>query len=408
MICRHCGTELTYTFIDLGSSPPSNSYLTEKSMKEPEKWYPLKVMVCAQCWLVQTLDFVGTDEMFSEDYAYFSSFSTSWLEHARNYVDNMVSRFHLGTASMVVEIAANDGYLLQYVKERAIPCYGIEPTHGAAQAAREKGIEIIEDFFGIDKAEELVKQGRQADLIAANNVLAHVPDINDFVKGFSILLKPNGVATFEFPHLLNLVSQNQFDTIYHEHFSYFSLTAVNTIFEANGLKLFDVEELSTHGGSLRVYAQKIKDGHHVETDAVKKLLKRESSFGMVTVGYYQGFQEKSEKVKTDFISFLLGAKKRGKKIAAYGAAAKGNTMINFAGVRPDLLPYVVDRNPEKQEKYMPGSRIPIVPEDFLKIERPDYVVVLPWNLKNEVMEQLQYIREWGGQFVLAVPELEIV
>lgn len=407
MKCRHCGTELTHTFIDLGSSPPSNSYLTQQTLKEPEKWYPLKVMVCDKCWLVQTEDFVGAGEMFSEDYAYFSSFSTSWLEHARSYVENMVSRFSLTENSTVVEVAANDGYLLQYVKERGIACYGIEPTHSTAEAAREKGLEIIEEFFGFEKAKELVTQGMQADLTAANNVLAHVPDINDFVKGFSILLKPEGVATFEFPHLLNLVEQNQFDTIYHEHYSYLSLTAVKTIFSNNGLVVFDVEELKTHGGSLRVYAQRNDAGKQLVNDSVIALLEKEKQSGMLTIDFYQGFQNKAEKIKVDLISFLLEAKQQGKKVAAYGAAAKGNTMMNFAGIRPDLLSYVIDKNPAKQNKFMPGSRIPIVSEETLKIEKPDYIVILPWNLRNEVIEQLNYIRTWNAKFVSAVPRMII-
>ena len=407
MKCRHCGSELYYTFIDLGSAPPSNSYLTEQSMKEPEKWYPLKVMVCDHCWLVQTEDFVGVGEMFSEEYAYFSSFSSSWLNHAENYVDKVASRFHLTYESMLVEVAANDGYLLQYVKERGVPCYGIEPTQSTAKTAREKGIDIIEEFFGVVIAETLVKAGRQADLTVANNVLAHVPDINDFVKGFTILLKPNGVATFEFPHLLNLVVQKQFDTIYHEHYSYLSLTAVQTIFDANGLTVFDVEELPTHGGSLRVYAQRSDTGQHQLSESIAELQSKENKAGMNSLKFYQGFQEQAEKIKMDFLEFLLDAKKKDKKVAAYGAAAKGNTMMNFSGIRPDLIAYVVDKNPAKQGKYMPGSRVAIVDEEKIKLNKPDYIVVLPWNLKKEVMTQLEYVRDWGAQFVTAVPELMI-
>jgi len=408
MKCRHCATELTHTFIDLGSAPPSNSYLTQQALKEPEKWYPLKVMVCDHCRLVQTEDFVGAGDMFSEDYAYFSSFSSSWLEHAKNYVDKMVSRFSLTDQSSVVEVAANDGYLLQYIKERGIPCYGIEPTRSTAAAAREKGIEIIDQFFGRASAEELAKKGRQADLITANNVLAHVPDINDFVKGFSALLKPNGVVTFEFPHLLNLIEKNQFDTIYHEHYSYLSLIAAQTIFEANGLMLFDVEELLTHGGSLRLYVQRNDTGKHKKNRAVTSLIKQEEQSGVTLIEFYQGFQGKAEKIKIDFLAFLIDAKLQGKMVAGYGAAAKGNTMLNFSGVRPDLLPFVVDRNPAKQGKYMPGSRVPIVDENRLKIEKPEYIYILPWNLKKEVMQQLGYIREWGGQFIVTVPQLELL
>jgi SAM-dependent methyltransferase len=377
-------------------------------MKEPEKWYPLKVMVCDHCWLVQTEDFVGAGEMFSEEYAYFSSFSSSWLEHASNYVNEMSSRFNLNNKCTVVEIAANDGYLLQYVKGHGIPCYGVEPTHSTAKAAREKGIEIIESFFGVAQAKDLVKKERQADLTVANNVLAHVPDINDFVKGFSILLKPGGVATFEFPHLLNLVEHTQFDTIYHEHYSYLSLTAVRTIFEKNGLMVFDVEELQTHGGSLRVYAQRIDSGEHQVEKDVTDLQSREDAAGISSTDYYQGFQAKAEKIKNDFISFLVDAKQQGKRVVAYGAAAKGNTILNFSGIRPDLLAYVVDRNPAKQDKYMPGSRIPIVNENRLQMDKPDFVVILPWNLKNEVVVQLKYVREWRCKFVIAVPVLKFV
>ena len=405
MKCRHCGEMLNNTFIDLGSSPPSNSYLTEKTLKEPEKWYPLKVMVCDHCWLVQTEDFVGVDEMFSEDYAYFSSFSASWLDHAKTYVEKMVSRFNLTNESMVVEIAANDGYLLQYVKEKGIPCYGIEPTHSTAQAAREKGIKVIEEFFGTKKAKELTGLKYQADLIVANNVLAHVPDINDFVKGFSILLKPKGLATFEFPHLLNLVEQNQFDTIYHEHYSYLSLIAVQAILKTNGLTVFDVEEFSTHGGSLRVYAQCTDTGKHPINDAVAVLHDREIKAGMKSITFYQGFQEKAEKIKMEFISFLLNAKKQGKKVAAYGAAAKGNTMLNFAGIHSDLLSYVVDKNPAKQGKYMPGSRIPILLTEQLYKNRPDYIFILPWNIADEVYEQNNKLSKLGTKFFVVVPYL---
>jgi len=407
MKCRHCGKELTHTFIDLGSSPPSNSYLTEQSLKEPEKWYPLKVMVCDNCWLVQTEDFVGSSEMFSDDYAYFSSYSSTWLEHARSYVDDMAARFNLDSDSMVVEIAANDGYLLQYVKQKKIPCYGIEPTHSTALAAIEKGIKIIEEFFSEEKAKELAEQGGQVDLTIANNVLAHVPDINDFVKGFSILLKPMGVATFEFPHLLNLVKQKQFDTIYHEHYSYLSLISVRTIFEANGLNIFDVEEIPTHGGSLRIYAQRADTNHHPISSNVKNLLKSEKQEGMNSVDFYTGFQQQAEKIKFDMLLFLLEARKQGKKIVAYGAAAKGNTMLNYAGVHNDILSYVVDMNPAKQGKYMPGSRVPIVEEERLKHDKPDYVLILPWNLKNEITIQLDYIKEWDGKFVTVVPEMAL-
>ena len=407
MNCRHCHVELKHNFIDLKTSPPSNAYLSKNALEKEEVWYPLKVMVCDHCWLVQTEDFVGADEMFSEDYAYFSSFSASWLKHAQNYVEKMASRFSLNKSSSVVEIAANDGYLLQYVQQRDIPCYGIEPTKSTAAAAREKGISIIEDFFGEAKAKELAAQGRHADLTAANNVLAHVPDINDFVKGISILLKENGVATFEFPHLLNLVIKNQFDTIYHEHYSYLSLITVQQIFKRNGLTVFDVEKLSTHGGSLRVYAQRSDTGQHAINSNVDNLIKEEIDNKLNTLTFYNGFQEKANKIKNDLLEFLKQARQDNLKVAAYGAAAKGNTILNYAGIHPDLLPYVVDMNPAKEGKYMPGSQIPIVNEEWLKDDKPDYVLILPWNLKDEITTQLAYIKDWEGKFVIAIPELTI-
>ncbi|MBQ0798492.1 MAG: class I SAM-dependent methyltransferase [Porticoccaceae bacterium] len=394
--------------MDLGSSPPSNAYLTEKTLNAPEKYFPLRVLVCTECWLVQTEDYASADELFSAEYAYFSSFSTTWLEHSERYVADMAKRFGLGAQSLIVEVAANDGYLLQYARAQGIPCLGIEPTASTAAAARAKGIEIVEDFFGVKLAEELVLSGKQADVITANNVLAHVPDINDFVAGFSRLLKPTGIATFEFPHLLRLVSENQFDTIYHEHYSYLSLTATKRIFEHNGLSVFDVEELPSHGGSLRVYAQRMGLGVRAPSQSVEALLAREAKAGVATSEYYTGFQEKANRVKNDFLSFLIEANKAGKSVAGYGAAAKGNTLLNYAGLRADLLPYVVDRNPAKQNKFLPGCRIPIFDEGKLKQIKPDYVIILPWNLKTEISDQLSYIREWGGQFVTSVPALEII
>lgn len=407
MKCRHCGLELKLSLVDLGSAPPSNAYLTAQTLHVPEKWFPLRVLVCEHCWLAQTEDFAQADELFDAEYAYFSGFSTSWLAHSERYVADMVARFDLSAGSHVVEIAANDGYLLQYVKARNIPCTGVEPTASTAAAARAKGIPIVEDFFGVRLAKELAAQGKQADLTAANNVLAHVPDINDFVAGFAVLLKPLGVATFEFPHLLRLIAENQFDTIYHEHFSYLSLTAVDRIFSANGLRVFDVEEHPTHGGSLRVFAQRSDTGQQARSSRVEELLQREARAGMLSASYYTGFQAKTDQVKNNFLAFLLEAKRQGKTVAAYGAAAKGNTLMNYAGIRPDLISFVVDRNPAKQGKYMPGSRIPIVDEPRLQKAQPDYVVILPWNLKAEVTQQLDYIRTWGGQCVTAVPHLEV-
>ena len=407
MKCRHCGTPLGQTFLDLGASPPSNAYLTSETLGRPEVWYPLRVLVCTNCWLVQTEDHAGREELFASDYAYFSSTSSSWLAHSKAYVDAMVGRFGLDAGSMVVEVAANDGYLLQYVQAKGIPCYGIEPTASTAAAAREKEIDIVERFFGVELASELAASGRQADLTAANNVLAHVPDINDFVSGFAKLLKPEGVSTFEFPHLLNLVRQNQFDTIYHEHYSYLSLAAVARIFAVNGLSVFDVEELPTHGGSLRVYAQRSDTGKRAPTDRLAKMEKVEAEAGVESLAFYEGFQAKAEKVKDDFVAFLIDAKRKGLKVGAYGAAAKGNTLMNFAGIRPDLIPYVVDRAAAKQGKYMPGSRIPIVDEAHLEADRPDLIVILPWNIREEVMRQLDHARGWGARFVTAVPELDV-
>lgn len=413
MKCRHCAQQLTLPMLDLGSAPPSNAYLNAAALSEPEVWYPLRLLVCEKCWLVQTEDHAGREALFTQDYAYFSSYSSSWLAHARTYVQAMQTRMCLGPDSRVVEIAANDGYLLQYVQAAGIPCYGIEPTASTATAARARGLDIIERFFGIALAEELAAQGRQADLIAANNVLAHVPDINDFVAGFARLLKPEGVATFEFPHLLRMVQGCQFDTAYHEHYSYLSLTAVQRIFAANGLRVIDVDELSTHGGSLRVWAVRADSLSHPQASAmgaesVRALLTTEDAAGIRNPGFYRDFQHQPIRIKRELLTFLLQCQTAGKRVGAYGAAAKGNTLLNFAGVRPDLLPWVVDKNPAKQGQYLPGSRIPIVDEEHLRLAQPDYVLILPWNLRAEVMGQLDSVREWGAQFVTAVPSLEIL
>jgi len=406
--CRHCANALDLTLIDLGSAPLSNAYLTASTLHAPEQWLPLRVLVCRHCWLVQTEDFARPDDLFHADYAYFSSFSDTWLEHARLYASAMTRRLGLGAGSRVVEIAANDGYLLQYFRTAGIPCLGVEPTAATAQAARARELTIIEDFFGQRLAEDMKKDGWTADLLIANNVLAHVPDINDFVSGFSLLLKPDGVATFEFPHLLNLLRECQFDTIYHEHYSYLSLTAVSAVFHSNGLGVFDVERLTTHGGSLRVYAQRKDTGRHPTTDRVSALLMEEKAAGVDTPRLYSGFQGEAEKIKNGLLRFLLDCHDQGLTVAGYGAAAKGNTLLNFAGVRSDLLPYVVDRNPAKQGKYLPGSRIPIVAEAHLMISRPDMVLILPWNLENELAEQLSYIKKWNAKLVRAIPKLEIL
>ena len=407
MNCRHCNATLTLPLIDLGFAPPSNAYLNKQQLQQPEKKYPLRVLVCQTCWLAQTEDFAQAHELFDADYAYFSSFSSTWLKHAKCYANEMSARFKLGSSSHVVEIAANDGYLLQYFKAANIPCIGVEPTASTAAAARAKGIHIVQEFFGVALANTLVLQGKQADLTAANNVLAHVPDINDFVAGFTVLLKSTGVATFEFPHLMQLMALNQFDTIYHEHFSYLSLTAVQRIFAANGLTVFDVEEHPTHGGSLRVFAQRTATGKQPINDRVAKMLRTEDAIGIQTEKYYLAFQARAEKVKDDFINFLAEAKRHGKTVAAYGAAAKGNTLMNFAELGSDLIQYVVDKNPAKQGKFMPGSRIPIVSPEALQSQRPDYLVILPWNIAEEVMQQNTVLAELGTQFVKAVPKLEI-
>lgn len=408
MKCRHCAAELAFQLIDLGSAPPSNAYLTAISLRRPEKWFPLKVLVCETCWLVQAESYSRASELFNDEYAYFSSFSDAWLAHSERYVSEMVERFSLNSSSHVVEVASNDGYLLQYVKSRGIPCLGIEPTASTANAARLKGVETVERFFGVDLAKELVANGRSADLTAANNVLAHVPDINDFVRGFAELLKPSGVATFEFPHLYQLVTERQFDTIYHEHFSYLSFTTVREIFLTQGLSVFDVEEIGTHGGSLRVFAQRTDSGKHPVSEHVGQILELESGAGMRTLSFYEGFERDAEIAKSKLLEILVDAKLSGKTVAAYGAAAKGNTFLNYAGVKSDLISFVVDRNPAKQGKWMPGSRIPIVGEERLRNERPEVIIILPWNIKSEVLDQLSYAKQWGARFVVAQPEVSFV
>ncbi len=407
MNCRHCAQPLRLPFLDLGSAPPSNAYLDAAALRRPELWFPLRLLVCESCWLVQTEDHAGRELLFGDDYAYFSSFSASWLAHSEAYVQAMAQRLDLGPHSRVAEVACNDGYLLQYVQRRGIPCYGVEPTRSTAQAARARGIDVVEEFFGVGLARSLAESGRRVDLVAANNVLAHVPDIDDFVAGFAVLLEPAGVATFEFPHLLRMVRENQFDTAYHEHFSYLSLGTVRRIFAANGLTVFDVEQHPTHGGSLRVFAQRSDLGRRPVQPAVAALLALEAEAGMEAAPFYAGFQAAAERVKNDFLAFLLECRREGRRVAAYGAAAKGNTLLNFAGVRPDLLSFVVDRNPAKQGRFLPGSRIPIVDESELDRQRPDYVVLLPWNLRSELTAQLERVRGWGGRFVAAVPRLEV-
>jgi len=408
MKCRHCKLKLELELIDLGSSPPSNAYLTKETLNAPEKWFPLRVLVCENCWLVQTEDFTKADDLFDKDYAYFSSFSTSLLKQTKQFVHDIVERFSLDKNSHLIEVAANDGYLLQYVKEKNIPCLGIEPTNSTAKAARAKGIDVIEEFFGVKLAQQLNNKDKQADFTIANNVLAHVPDINDFVSGFSKILKPNGVSSFEFTHVLKIINKNLFDTIYHEHFSYLSLTTLENIFKENGLQIFDVEELTTQGGSLRLFAQRSDTGVRKVTKNVIEVRKNEAQAGINSPNLYKEFQLQTNIIKDELLNFLIKAKQDNKKVIAYGAAAKGNTLLNYAGIRPDLVAYVVDKNLEKQNKYMPGSRIPIKDEDFLKNDKPDFVLILPWNLKSEIIKQLEYIKNNGGKFVIAVPKLEII
>ncbi len=408
MNCRGCGACLSLPLIDLGTSPPSNAYLRAEQWDQAEQWVPLKVQVCQQCWLVQTEDYTRADHLFDADYAYFSSFSSTWLQHARDYVAQMVERFGLDARSRVVEVAANDGYLLQYVAQRDIPCLGVEPTRSTAHAARAKGLQIRELFFGRGTAAQLLEEGWAADLMAANNVLAHVPDINDFLCGFATLLKPTGVATFEFPQLLTLMAGQQFDTLYHEHYSYLSLTAVQGLCQRNGLEIFDVETLSTHGGSLRVFVQRVDGQRRPVLDSVARQLQLEQQAGVSTPEYYQTLAPAAERIKHELLRFLLQAKAEGKRVVGYGAAAKGNTLLNYAGVKPDLLAWVADASPHKQGKYLPGSRIPVVAPERIDQERPDYVLVLPWNLLGEVSEQLAQVRQWGGRFVIAVPELQLL
>lgn len=407
MICRFCANPLTQVFLDLGCAPLSNAFLTKQALNEPEVFFPLKLFTCDKCWLVQLEEVQARSTIFSSDYVYYSSFSSSWLEHAKNYAEYAISRLGLNSESLVLEVASNDGYLLQYVDALGIPCIGIEPTEGTAEAARKKGIETITSFFGLELAQQLAKQRGLADLIVANNVLAHVPDINDFVEGLSALLDINGTITAEFPHLLQLVSHRQFDTVYHEHFSYFSLHTICKIFSTHGLKIWDVEQLPTHGGSLRIWASH-QDRACREHNSVDAILRLEMDAGMLDRSYYENFQVQADAVKNDFIEFLLTQKRAGHKVAGYGAAAKGNTLINYCGIKPDLLPYIVDASPHKCGRWLPGSHIPVIDESQIRTDKPDYIVILPWNLQSEITRQLAYTAEWDCQFVVAVPRLTIV
>lgn len=406
MNCRHCGASLCYTFLDLGHAPPSNAYLSVSELNKPEIYYPLKIKVCDQCWLVQTEDYANADVLFTAEYAYFSSSSTSWLLHAESYASNMISELSLDSRSFVIEVASNDGYLLKNFVKADIPCLGIEPTLSTAVAAEQIGIKVLKKFFGKTVACELAEEGICADLIVGNNVYAHVPDINDFTSGLKIVLKSNGIVTLEFPHLLQLIRNVQFDTVYHEHFSYLSLSVVNRIFLNAGLRIWHVEELTTHGGSLRIYGCHKDDVRQTRT-SVANILQEEIKSGLSNIQTYLDFQPRADKIKNDLLTFLLEQKKNGKKIAAYGAAAKGSTLLNYAGVKPDLLPFVCDVALAKQGKFMPGSHIPIISPEVLSNEQLDYLLILPWNIAKEVTEQNLLLHKKGVRFVTAVPELSI-
>jgi SAM-dependent methyltransferase len=406
LTCRFCGTPLSHVFVDLGMSPLSNAYLAESQLLDPEPFYPLKVFVCHHCLLVQLPEFEPPEKIFS-DYAYFSSMSDSWLRHCEQYANAMRNRLSLGPASLVMEVASNDGYLLQYFRKAGVPVLGVEPAANVAEAAVAAGIPTVVRFFGAHTADDLAAQGRQADLLIGNNVLAHVPDVNDFVEGLRRALKPHGVLTLEFPHLLRLMDERQFDTIYHEHFSYLSFTVVTRILAEHGLAVFNVEELPTHGGSLRVFAARTEAGREVQA-AVQDLLQREVDERFTELQHYLGFDAEVAAVKRDLLSFLIEARRSGASVVGYGAAAKGNTLLNYCGIRTDLLDYVADRSPHKQGKFLPGTHVPIVAPDRIRETRPAYVLILPWNLRAEIMDQLAYIREWGGRFVVPIPRVEIL
>ena len=404
MNCRHCGMLLEETFLDLGFAPPSNAYLNQSDINKPEYYYPLIVKVCTHCWLVQTEDYAKKEELFDREYAYFSSTSKSWLDHSAQYVEMIGNRIGINQESFIIEIASNDGYLLKNFVSANVPCLGIEPTASTASAAERIGVPVLREFFGENLAKRLISEGKQADLIIANNVYAHVPDINDFTKGLKLALKPKGTITIEFPHFMRLIEQHQFDTVYHEHFSYLFLHVVNRMFKKVGLRVFDVDEVNTHGGSLRVYGCHIDDKRNTSS-SVGKLLEEEIRCGLLDRATYSTFQSHANRIKNDLIQFLIKQKKAGKTVAAYGAAAKGNTLLNYAGIKPDLLAYVCDAAPSKQDKYLPGTHIPILSPEALNERKPDFVLILPWNLSDEITNQLKHIQKWGGTFVVAVPEL---
>lgn len=405
-LCRFCSTKLTHTFVDLGMSPLCESYLTADRLNQMEPFYPLHVYVCEKCFLVQLQEYVSPEHIFT-DYAYFSSYSDSWLAHAKKYTHKMVERFGFNAQHLVVELASNDGYLLQYFVEQKIPVLGIEPAANVAAVATQKGVDTLVKFFGRETARELAASGKKADLLLGNNVLAQVPDLNDFVGGMKILLKPSGVITMEFPHLQRLMEQNQFDTIYHEHFSYFSLISTEKIFAAHGLTVFDVEELASHGGSLRIYARHTEDASKPVDTRVLDLRAREQRLGFTRMETYAQFARQVEETKRKLLDFLIQAKRSGKKIAGYGAPGKGNTLLNYCAIRTDFLDYTVDRNPYKHGRFLPGTHVPIFPPERIRETQPDFLLILPWNLKDEIIKQNAFIREWGGKFIVPIPEVQV-
>ncbi|MBK6700302.1 MAG: methyltransferase domain-containing protein [Saprospiraceae bacterium] len=407
MNCRSCNTKVNHQILDLGFSPPSNSFLTLEQLSQPEIYFPLRMMFCEHCFLVQIDEFAKHEDIFNHEYHYFSSYSNSWLKHAKDYTEMMIQRFNLNGQHQVIEIASNDGYLLQYFKKKNIPVLGIEPTSNTAQISQNKGIETLVEFFGFKLAKDLVDKNIKADVLLGNNVLAHVPDINDFVSGMKLLLKKDGVITMEFPHLLQLVKNIQFDTIYHEHYSYLSCIAVQELFHRHDLELFDVEELDTHGGSLRIFVKHISDQTKKVSSFVTYILEKEQTYGLNNLKFYNNFQNKVDVVKNNFLDFLLKAAKEQKKVVAYGAAAKGNTFLNYCGVRKDLIQFIIDASPYKQNKFIPGAHIPVYSETLLKETKPDFILILPWNLKSEISTQLSYVGDWDCKFVVAVPELVI-
>lgn len=408
MNCRFCNTPLKHKFLSLGNSPLSNSFLEEKELPNAESYYPLDIYICNQCYLVQLDEFKSAEDIFSVNYAYYSSYSDMWLQHCKDYTKMIIERFNFDEHSLVVEIASNDGYLLQYFKGKGIPVLGVEPAENTAEIAKKKGISTDVIFFDTSYAEKMVKENRQADLIIGNNVLAHNPNLNDFVEGLRIALKPEGIITMEFPHLLRLIENNQFDTIYHEHFSYFSFHFAKELFRKHGLVLFDVEEISTHGGSLRIYGKHKNNKFEAITKRIGNILKKEESAGLLNLDTYYRFGEKVNSTKRKLLNFLIQIKNDGKKIAGYGAPAKGNTLLNYCGIRTDFLDYTVDRSPHKQNKYLPGTHIPVKHPDIIKEDRPDYLLILPWNIKDEIIDQMSFIREWGGKFIIPIPEMKVL